>query len=115
MVLLGDAWMLVDKVVEIRSRDYWFKIVEFLQQNWALIDEDLHGDGCAAFFFGDTTGVFDRLPFPSATEAELALRNGFNRYEADTKAQEVIAKPEPPFHERAHPNGPIYSSGRYWK
>ena len=36
--------MLDDKVVEIRSRDYWFKIVEFLQQNWALIDEDLHGD-----------------------------------------------------------------------
>ena len=29
-----------DKTVEIRSRDYWFKIVEFLQQNWALIDED---------------------------------------------------------------------------
>jgi len=27
-----------DKPVEIRSRDYWFKIVEFLQQNWALID-----------------------------------------------------------------------------
>jgi hypothetical protein len=27
-----------DKAVEIRSRDYWFKIVEFLQQNWVLID-----------------------------------------------------------------------------
>lgn len=25
--------------VEIINRDYWFKVVEFLQQNWALIDK----------------------------------------------------------------------------
>ena len=30
--------LLSDKPVEIRSRDYWFKVVEFLQQNWVLID-----------------------------------------------------------------------------
>ncbi len=102
--------------VEIRSRDYWFKIVEFLQQNWALINEDVHGDGCTAFFFGDTSGVFDRLRFPSMAEAEIALlRNGFKRYDTDEKAKEFISKPEPPFLEGAHPNGPIYSSGRFWK
>ena len=28
-----------DEVIEIQSCDYWFKIVEFLQQNWALIDQ----------------------------------------------------------------------------
>ena len=68
------------------------------------------------FFFGDTSGVFDRLRFPSVTEAEIALlRNGFKRYDTDEKAKEFIGKPEPPFRERAHPNGPIYSSGRYWK
>ena len=67
--------MLADKVVEIRSRDYWFNIVECLQQNWALIDEDANGAGCTALFFGDTAGVFDRLRFPSVTEAELALLN----------------------------------------
>ena len=27
-----------DVCVDIRSRDYWFKIVEFLEQNWVLID-----------------------------------------------------------------------------
>ena len=108
--------MHADQTVEIRSRDYWFKIVEFLQQNWVLIHEDLHGDGCTAFFFGDTAGGFDRLRFPSVTEAEIALlRNGFNRYESDKKAHGFIAKPVPPFHERAHPNGSIYSSGRFWK
>jgi hypothetical protein len=31
--------MHADETAEIRSHDYWFKIVEFLQQNWALIDE----------------------------------------------------------------------------
>ena len=70
----------------------------------------------AAFFFGDTAGVFDRLRFPSMAEAEIALlRNGFKRYDTDEKAKEFISKPEPPFLEGAHPNGPIYSSGRFWK
>lgn len=100
--------------VEIRSRDYWFKIVEFLQQNWALIDEAA-GGGCTVFFFGDTAGVFDRLQFPSVTGAESALlRSGFRRYDTDPKAREFIAKPEPPFREGSHPNGAIYSLGRYW-
>jgi len=104
------------RTIEIRSRDYWFKIVEFLQQNWALIEEDANGAGCTVFLFGDTSGVFDRLRFPSVTEAELALlRNGFKRYDTDKQVQEFIRKPEPPFHERAHTNGPIYSSGRFWK
>lgn len=100
--------------VEIQSRDYWFKIVEFLQQNWVLIDETK--DGCTVFFFGDTSGVFDRLSFSSVAEAEQALRrNGFGRFADDQKAHEFIAIPQLPFHERPHPNGPIYSLGRFWR
>ena len=102
--------------IEIQSRDYWFKIVEFLQQNWALIDESPGGKGCNLFFFGDTSGGFDRLSFSSVAEAEAALRrNGFRRFAEDKKAQEFIAVPKPPFYERPHPNGPIYSSGRFWR
>ena len=68
------------------------------------------------FFFGDTSGVFDRLRFPSVAAAEEALlRNGFKRYDADPEATEFIGKPAPPFWESRHPNGPIYSSGKYWK
>ncbi|OGC77256.1 MAG: hypothetical protein A2Z27_01275 [candidate division Zixibacteria bacterium RBG_16_50_21] len=100
--------------VEISSRDYWFKIVEFLQQNWALIDSSSDG-GCTVFFFGDTSGVFDRLTFPTVAKAEKALhRNGFARFADDKKAKEFIAIPQPPFKESTHPNGQIYSSGRYW-
>lgn len=102
------------KAVDIRSRDYWFKIVEFLQQNWALIDAE--SSGCTVFFLGDTGGVFDRLRFSTVAEAEAALlRNGFTRYETDEKAKEFIRKPDPPFWEGAHPNGAIYSSGRHWR
>jgi hypothetical protein len=100
--------------IEIRSRDYWFKVVDFLQQNWALIDED-PAEGCIVYFCGDASGVFDRLKFASTLVAEEALRrNGFKRFDLDEEAQKFIHKPEPPFFERAHPNGPIYSSGRLW-
>ena len=104
-----------DLPVDIASRDYWFKIVEFLQQNWALIDSNLDG-GCTVFFFGDDSGVFDQLSFPSVTEADTALhRNGFARFADDKEAQELIAVPQPPYHEYPHPNGPIYSSGKFWR
>lgn len=102
--------------IEIRDRGYWFKIVEFLQHNWALIDDDPPGEGCIVFFFGDTSVIFDRMRFFSRQEAELALRrNDFRLYDTDERAKDFIAKPEPPFWEGSHPNGPIYSSGRFWK
>jgi len=102
-------------MVEIKSRDYWFKIVDFLQQNWALID--VNGDSTATVFFvNDTSGVFDRMIFPSTDEAQRGLRrNGFKPLSEDNEAQKFIAAPEPPFKEATHPNGPIYSSGRFWK
>lgn len=102
------------ETVEIKSRDYWFKIVDFLQQNWALVDDT--ASGVVVWFFGDTSGVFDQLVFASAEEATAALaRNGFRRYADDAEAQSFIGTPQPPFCRSSHPSGPIYSSGRYWK
>jgi hypothetical protein len=100
--------------VLIVSRDFWFKIVDFLQQNWALIDGA--SDVVTAWFLDDGGGVFDRLTFATKVEAEHALRrNGFRRFADDRRAQTFIATPRTPFHHRPHPNGPTYSSGRYWK
>ena len=60
--------------------------------------------------------MFDRLSFLSVAEAENALRrNGFARFADDKESQEFIAIPEEPFREEQHPNGPIYSSGRFWR
>jgi hypothetical protein len=100
--------------VGIASRAFWFKIVEFLQQNWALIDDA--PDGALVWFVDDGGGVFDNLAFPTRQEAERAqYRNGFARYAEDKAAHQFIAEPPGPFRYRAHPNGPIYASGRYWK
>jgi len=102
-------------MVEITSKDYWFKVVEFLQQNWALID--VHQDSSATvYFINDTSGVFDRMTFPSRDDAQDGLRiNGFKLFAEDGEAQKFIAAPDAPFRDAKHPNGPIYSSGRFWK
>ncbi len=100
--------------ISIMSNDFWVKVVEMLQQNWALIEEKPDGGVCV-YFIGDTSGVFDELSFPSADDAIAALRrNGFKHFADDEKLQSFLRPPEPPFHRQPHPNGPIYSSGRYW-
>lgn len=96
------------------AQDPWFKIVEFLQQNWAVIVEQ--NNGVLVVFYGDTCGVFDEMPFPSEPEAVKALkRNGFSKFMEDREAQEFIGLPRGSFEERPHPNGRIYSSGRCWE
>ena len=95
--------------VEIQSTGFWFTVIGMLQQNWALIDE------LTVYFIGDTGGLFDQMEFDSIEGAETALtRNDFGRYADDQKAQQFIKPPKPPFVPRAHPNGVIYSSGRFW-
>ena len=101
--------------VTILSRDFWFKIVGMLQQNWVLIDPNPKG-GVIAFFIQDRSGVFDQLQFSSKSEADIALqRNGFSRYAEDEGAKKFIKPPTGPFFVAQHPNGPIYSSGKFWK
>jgi len=101
-------------IIDIRSRDYWFKVVEMLQQNWALIDTDSTGS-CIVYFLHDRSGVFDKMNFDSEEEAKIQLlQNGFHRYSDDSQAHQFIGVPAPPFYKDRHPNGPIYSSGRFW-
>ena len=105
-----------EQIVEIQSKDYWFKIIEMLQQNWALIEPTQSDSGCIVFFIGNASGVFDQIEFTEIVEAEKQLRiNGFEKYEDDKEAQGFIYPPPPPFYKSSHPNGAIYSSGRFWK
>ncbi|MEO3473025.1 hypothetical protein AAFN86_14240 [Roseomonas sp. CAU 1739] len=103
-----------DCVIPIASDDFWVKIIDMLQQNWALVET---GDQGAAVihFIGDTGGVFDALSMGSQSEAEAALRrNGFMRLASSERLKSHLSPPKPPYVARPHPNGPIYSSGRYW-
>lgn len=94
--------------------DWWVKIVGMLQHNWAL---PICLDGqWSVLFVGDTCGMFDRIDFEAAAEVVEALRiNGFTRYEDDRELHSFLAPPEVPLHVQPHPNGFIYSSGRYWR
>ena len=100
--------------ITIQSSDYWFKVVDFLQQNWALIE--VASDGVLVRFISDSSGVFDEMTFPSLEDATKALRNnGFNRLAENAQAAGILRPPAPPFRASPHPNGPIYSSGRFWR
>ena len=72
--------MTANNLKQINSTNYWFKIVEFLQTNWALIEE--YEDGRAIVsFIDDTSGTFDEIVFPSLEQAVNELMdNGFNLY-----------------------------------
>jgi hypothetical protein len=102
-----------DSVI-IESRDYWFKVVEMLQQNWALIEPA--ASGVMVYFINDASGVFDEMQFPTVVAAAAALRlNGFNRFVDNPRASAFLRVPPPPFRRQPHPNGLIYSSGRFWR
>ena len=103
----------MNEPVAIQSGDYWVKVVEMLQQNWALIEADGQG-AVRVHFISDTSGVFDEMVFPSAYTAQAALRrNGFRQFAKRDDLRAFLRPPSPPFRRRAHPNDPIYSSGRF--
>jgi hypothetical protein len=107
--------MTANNLKQINSTNYWFKIVEFLQTNWALIEE--YEDGRAIVsFIDDTSGTFDEIVFPSLEQAvgEL-IDNGFDLYSEATQVHDFLKPPNPPFKVAEHINGPIYSSGRFWR
>ena len=103
-----------EKGFSIQSDDYWFKVIEMLQHNWALIEPSTNG--VRVYFVSDTSEVFDEMAFDSTERAEAALLlNGFRRFAADKQPASFLRCPQPPFQVCPHPNGPIYSSGRFWK
>lgn len=106
--------MVYEKKIQIESADYWVKVIEMLQQNWALVDFE-KSKRAHVFFINDLSCVFDEMTFPSVAEANTALKqNGFRRYSEDSEMQSFLTPPPAPFHIGSHPNGKIYSSGRFW-
>jgi hypothetical protein len=107
---------MIHQVIVLESNDYWVKIVDFLQHNWALIEENDSSDHVTIYFSGDTSWVFDILSYPCKEEAEIALkRNGFEQYlDPHENFKEFISCPQPSFHWSEHHNGRMYSFGRYW-
>ena len=100
------------KISKRAARDPWFKVVEMLQQNWAVIVP--RNDHALIVFYDDNCHVFDQITSPSVSAAKGALlRNGFSKFLEDEKAQEFIGLPAGKFKERVSPFK-IYSSGKHW-
>ena len=103
------------EVIKIQSRDYWIKIVEMLQHNWALIEEN-SDQSVTVYFITDASTVFGQMDFASKEEAKIGLRrNGFERYEDDPSFKRIAAPPPPPFTPYWDKTRNIYSSGKFWK
>lgn len=103
------------KKIHISNDKYWMKVVDYLQQNWAVIERA--SNKVIVYFFDDLAGVFDSIEYEDEETAKRELRwNGFSPYDEESaETRSVIPSPEPPFYESPHWNGPIYSSGRYWR
>jgi len=120
------------KLIEIKSRDWWFKVTGMLCQNWALIE--LHEDNAATVFFFYDQGitensvpnfnyallegrcaVIDSLEFDSVDEAVYGLdRNSFSRLEEKPGPWDG-SEPIGNFYDaRASEHG-IYSRAEFWK
>lgn len=48
------------EIMNIQNTDYWFKVLQFLKQNWALIDDAPDG-GVTVYFIHSDSGVFDQM------------------------------------------------------
>ena len=93
---------------------WWVKVVEYLQQNWAVIVRA--EEGVVIVFANDLGGIFDWIEFSDEQAARSALfRNGFEEFDKDPSLQEFLRPPPQPKEFQRHPNGLIYSSGRFWK
>ena len=104
----------MNEKLEALGDDLWVKIVGMLQQNWASI-EPVHAGVCV-YFVSDIGDIFDEIPYENTKTAEAALlRNGFRRFREAPDLQSFLRAPVPPFTKGSHPNGPIYSSGRFWR
>lgn len=98
---------------EVKSGRFWVKVIGMLEQNWASIESDENGD-VAIIFFDDNGKIFDAILSSDAAAAKAALRrNGFAPFEEGDFGK-FLSPPGPRFEWGSHPNGRIYSSGRYW-
>lgn len=103
---------LIMKDFELKSEIFWVKIFDFLQQNWALIEEV--DSKIIVFFIQDASMVFDKIEFETIEDAENGLiENGFKLYlDEKENFQDFIVLPKKPYGESPRP---INSSGQYWK
>jgi hypothetical protein len=95
------------------QQNYWFKIVEFLPTNWALIEE--HSDSKATVsFINDTSGTFDEITYDTLQQAvNEVMDNGFNLYSQAPYVHRFLKPLTLPSKPVQHINDVIPSNGHF--
>jgi hypothetical protein len=86
--------------VKIKSRDFWVNIVDFLQQYWAVIEQNEDGNDVTVYFLHEGSGIFASMSFESGEIAQKALlQNGFKNYnDPFENFREYLQPPKAPYH-----------------
>lgn len=67
------------KEIKFNSTDFWTNLIDFVQNYWALIEEN--GSEVKVYFIHECSVVFSEMSFETKETAEKALRqNGFKSY-----------------------------------
>ena len=99
-----------DEVI-ISNDNYLYKVVGFLNANWAFIQPDNK-----VYFVNNASSLFDEMEFETTTQALTELRkNGFGGDDDYLKGYRSIKPLTPPTPPYILNQNPIYSSGEYWK
>jgi ADP-ribosylglycohydrolase len=104
---------------DLLQGELWVKVVEFMQQNWAVLQADTPSESARIWFIDDGLSVFDYIDYESHATARRALRlNGFELYDASEHDWLESRLPEHlgPGHTPELRWSPrrIYSSGKHW-
>ena len=94
-------------LIRINSKDFWVNIVDFLQQYWALIEQDSDSGNVTVFFIHEGSGIFANMKFESIEIAEKALmQNGFKKYtDPYENYREFMKPPKEPYFMVDYNNG----------
>lgn len=111
----------------ISSREWWFKVLGMLNENWALIEDTpekatvyfFHSSGMPTMSIkprnGPWSAIVDSLEFSDWESAANALsRNGFTQFSAIADAWEGNPPPEEKFYDAREKEPGIYSKQGYW-
>lgn len=87
------------EAVEIRSRDYWFKIFGMLNQLWVLIDKPAEdAEVVFAYWIDDNSKITDIEVFDDEGTARLHLiEDGYRRYDETPDVSSFLIPPGEPF------------------
>jgi len=98
-----------DELAFIESRDYWVRVVDFLQIHWALIERE-GPKKSKIYFLTEVSGIFDEVVCHSTAAAEALLEsNEFSRFSENVSVS-MFDPPPPPFWRREDGFGGVYTA-----